>query len=382
VRKRVVLVAHGIHDHGGMERAFAELVRRIHGRYDVVVLSTDLGENLRRLVEWRRIPAPARPAALRFAVFYVIAAVRLATTRADIVHTLGAIVPNAGDVASVHFCTAGFLGRFGRLAPPDAPVLRRLNTAAARMLLLAAERWTYRPGRTACLAAVSGGVARELERSFPRMPTILAPNGVDRSRFRPDPRARDAVRHELGIADEAPVALFVGGDWDGKGLGLAIRAVARAEMQLLVLGHGDERRFGALAAEVGADVRFLGQRPDTERYYAASDAFVLPSWYETFSLAAFEAAASGLPIVAAPVHGVEELVGNNEAGLLVEREVDAIAGALTALAASPDLRKRLGASARERTADYTWERSAEAVLTAYRAALDAKAAPGVLEAAA
>ena len=45
-RRRVALVAHGIHDHGGMERAFAELVRRIHGQYDVVVLSTDLGENL------------------------------------------------------------------------------------------------------------------------------------------------------------------------------------------------------------------------------------------------------------------------------------------------------------------------------------------------
>jgi glycosyltransferase involved in cell wall biosynthesis len=76
---------------------------------------------------------------------------------------------------------------------------------------------------------------------------------------------------------------------------------------------------------------------------------------------------------------VEELVGDDEAGLLVGREVDAVAGALAALAASPELRKRLGAAARERAAEYTWDRSAEAVLDAYRAALDAKAASGVLE---
>jgi UDP-glucose:(heptosyl)LPS alpha-1,3-glucosyltransferase len=355
-----------------MERAFAELVRRIHGRYDVVVLSIDLGENLRRLVEWRRIPAPARPAALRFAVFYLLGAMRLAATRADVVHTLGAVVPNAADVASVHFCTAGYVERVGRLAPPNAPVLRRLNTALARLLFLAAERWTYRPGRVVRLTAVSRGVARELERSFPEVPTVVAPNGVDPRRFRADPQARAVVRQEQGIPDEDVVALFVGGDWHGKGLALAIRAVARAEIRLLVVGRGDERRFRAVAAEAGADVRFLGQRADTERYYAAGDLFLLPSWYETFSLAAFEAAAAGLPIVAASVHGIEELVGDGEAGVLVERDVDAVAAALRALAANPDMRKRLGATARERVAEYTWERSADAMLAAYRDALEVR----------
>jgi glycosyltransferase involved in cell wall biosynthesis len=370
-RPRVALVAHGIHDRGGMERAFAELVRRIPRRYEVIVLSADLGDDLRGLVEWRRIPVPARPAPLRFALFYAIAAVRLAATRADVVHTLGAIVPNTADFASVHFCTAGYVASTGRLAPPNAPVLRRANTALARLLFLAAERWTYRRDRVARLGAVSRGVARELARSFPDVPIVLTPNGVDRGRFRPDPATRREVRRELAIADDEVVVLFVGGDWHGKGLALAIRAVAATALRLLVVGRGDERRFRALARAQGVEQRvtFLGPRDDPERYYAASDVFLLPSWYETFSLAAFEAAAAGLPIVAAPVSGVEELVGDGDAGILVERDAEAIAAALASLAASAESRRRLGNAARERAAAYTWDGSADAVLAVYRSVL-------------
>jgi UDP-glucose:(heptosyl)LPS alpha-1,3-glucosyltransferase len=355
-----------------MQRAFAELVRRLHGRYDVVVLSTDLGEELRGLVEWRRIPAPSRPAPLRFAVFYAIAAVRLARARSDIVHTLGAIVPNAADVASVHFCAAGFRESVGRLTAPGTPLLRRANTALARLAFLGAERWTYRPERVSWLGAVSRGLAGELERSFPAVPTALTPNGVDIERFRPDPRARRDVRAELGIRDGEVVALFVGGDWHGKGLGLAIAAVARTPaVRLLVVGRGDERRFRALARRLGAGPRvtFAGERADTERFYAASDVYLLASWYETFSLAAFEAAATGLPIVAAPVSGVDELVGDGDAGLIVDRDANSLAAALAALAADPERRDRLGAAGRERAAEYTWERSADAVLSLYRSVL-------------
>ena len=377
-RPRVALVAHGIHDHGGMERAFAELIRRIHRDYEVVVLSTDLGDEFRGLVEWQRIPAPSRPAPLRFAMFYVVASARLARTQADLVHTLGAIVPNAADLASVHFCTAGYVESVGRLAPPNAPLLRRANTSLARLFFLLAERWTYRRDRVSRVGAVSRGVARELARNFPGVQTVLTPNGVDRARFRPDPHARREVRAELGIPDDEVVTVFVGGDWHGKGLALAITAVAgaarrsSAPIRLLVVGRGDERRFRGLAHELGVErrVTFVGQRPDTERYYAASDVFVLPSWYETFSLAAFEAASSGLPIVAAPVNGVDELIGDGEAGLIVDRDAKKLAAALAALASSPDTRERLGAAARERSAEYTWQRSTDAVLAVYRSLLD------------
>jgi len=372
-RPRVGIVAHGIHDDGGMERAFAELIRRTHERYELVVFSSDLDEGLRRLVEWRRVRVPRRPAPLRFALFYVLGALRLARADLDLVHTLGAIVPNGADLASVHFCNAGFVERVGT-APPNAPVTRRLNTTVARLLGVAAERWSYRRGRTARLAPVSPGVAREVERHYAGVPVLLAPNGVDRGRFHPDEQARAEVRSELGIAADEIVALFVGGDWHLKGLAVAIEATAiasrerREPLRLLVVGRGDVRLFRRLAEAhgIGAHVVFMGARKDTERFFAAADLFVLPTAYETFSLAAFEAAATGLPIVATRVHGVEELVGDGAAGIPVERDAREVAAAVAALAASPELRRRLGAAARARSEAFTWERSAEAVEGAYR----------------
>jgi glycosyltransferase involved in cell wall biosynthesis len=360
-----------------MERAFAELIRRTHDHYELVVFSSDLGHDLRGLVEWRRVPVPGRPVPLRFVLFYLLGAVRLARADADLIHTLGAIVPNAADLASVHFCNAGLIDAAGARAPRDAPLLRRINTGLTNALGLIAERWSYRPGRVEWLAPVSDGLARELERHFGGPRVRVAPNGVDHARFRPAPEVRAEVRRELGVEHDEVVVLFVGGDWHRKGLGLALEAFGRATrsstttLRLVVVGRGDERHFDRLARRLGVaeQVLFLGPRGDTERFYAAADVFLLPSCYETFSLAAFEAAACGLPIVASRVSGVEELVGDDQAGFVVRRDPEEIAAALILLAGSPTTRRRLGEAARERCAPFTWDRSAAAVESIYRSVL-------------
>jgi glycosyltransferase involved in cell wall biosynthesis len=364
-----------------MERAFAELIRRIHDRYDVVVFSSELGEDLRPLVEWRRVPVPRRPVPLRFGLFYLLGAARLAATDVEVVHTLGAIVPNAAQLASVHFCFAGFVNAAGRLAPSEAPLLRRLNTGVANLFGLLAERWSYRSGRVEWLAPVSQGLARELADHYPGPAVRLTPNGVDRERFHPDEETRAQVRRGLGVAADDFLALFVGGDWHRKGLGIAIDAVAEAALscehriRLVVVGRGEEAHFQRLAEEraIGELVAFAGPRADAERFYAAADAFVLPSIYETFSLAAFEAAASRLPIVATRVSGVEELVGDGAAGFLVERDARQIAAALAQLASSADLRQRLGEAAHERSSAYTWDRSVRTVEAIYGSLTDGHA---------
>jgi glycosyltransferase involved in cell wall biosynthesis len=386
-RSRLALVAHGIHHDGGMERNFAELLKRVHDRYAVVVISSELAADLRPLVEWRRTPAPRRPAVLRFLVFYVLGALQVRRARADLVHTIGAIVPNGADVASVQFCHAGFRDAAGGFSPPGAPPLRRLNTAVYRFVCIAAERWSYRPGRSRVLSPVSHGVARELERHYPGVPREIAPNGVDRRRFGPDEEDRKQFRRRVGVGEDELVALFVGGDWDRKGLAIALDGLAHARelttrpFWLWVVGDGDEARFRRVAARrPGLEERicFFGRRRDTERFYRSADFFVFPTFYEAFPLVALEAASSGLPIVATSVNGVEELVGEDEAGIAVERSGEAVGEALASLADDPDLRARLGARALARSAEFTWERSAGAAATLYEAIL----AEAALEAAA
>lgn len=371
-RPRVALVAHGIHDDGGMERAFAELVRRIHDRFEVVVIASELGDDLRTLVEWRRTPLPRRPVALRFVVFYALGALRLRRVRADLVHALGAIVPNRTDLATIQFCHAGFRDAAGGLAPQGTPLLRRLNTSAYRVLCIAAERWSYRR-RTRILLPVSDGIAREVARHYPAVPVAVARNGVDRGRFRPDADGRDELRRSVGAGDDEFVALFVGGDWDRKGLALAIEGFAEAQgitsrsLRLWVVGDGPEERFRSIARTLGVEerVQFFGRRRETERFYRAADVFLFPSSYEAFPLVALEAAASGLPIVATRANGIDELVGNGECGIIVERTAQAIGRALARIAENPGLRGRLASASRVRSSLFTWERSAADVVVVY-----------------
>jgi glycosyltransferase involved in cell wall biosynthesis len=168
-----------------------------------------------------------------------------------------------------------------------------------------------------------------------------------------------ALRERLGIAADRLVAIFVGSEWDRKGLEHAIRAVARSDgWDLLVVGAGDRDRYTALAgAEGAADaVHFAGVSRDVAPLYELADALIFPTSYEAFPLVALEAAASGLPIIATPVNGVRELVHDGVEGFLVERDAAQIADRLGRLGADPQLRARIGHAAREAALEFSWER--------------------------
>ena len=367
-RPTVALVAHGVHDQGGMERAFFELVRRAHGDYRFIVIAAELDAQLRPLVEWQRIRVPMRPIPLKTALFAVRAGLRLARTKTDIVHTLGALVPNRADVATVQFCSAGFRARTGRLVPPGRTLPRRINTGMLRLLALALEAWCYRRTRLRALGAVSSGVARELERHYPTVPVSITPNGVDLDRFRPSAETRRVLRAQEGVADDELVLLFVGNDWAHKGVALAIEGLARSGVsaRLWIVGRGDQERYGALARKLGVAATFVGVRTDAERFYAAADLFVFPSLYEAAPLVAYEAAASALPIIATRVNGIAELLDGEQAGLIVERDSLSIATAVRRLADDPELRRRLGAEGRRRASTYGWGDSVDSILDLYR----------------
>jgi UDP-glucose:(heptosyl)LPS alpha-1,3-glucosyltransferase len=102
-------------------------------------------------------------------------------------------------------------------------------------------------------------------------------------------------------------------------------------------------------------VHWLGVVREIPIVYGMADAFVLASSYETFSLVTFEAAASGLPVLATPVSGVRELIRDGENGFLITQEPQSIAARLNELAADPALRARLGRGARESALAFSWD---------------------------
>ena len=356
-----------------MERSLFETVRRGASNVEFCVVSSTLAPELRKRVDWRRVPVPRRPFLLKFALFYLVGWLRVALAGPGVRQTTGAIVPNRADVTVVHFCHAGYLAKARRSTPAALSGAKAWHEWLIRRTSLWAERWSYDARRLRQFVAVSDGVRRELEEFYPGIPCVVAPNGVDHARFRPDPAARDRTRGDLGARPAEFVAVFVGGDWARKGLDVAIAAVAEArrthgtDVRLWVVGPGDVERYRALARGEGVEdcVQFFGRRPDTERFYQAADAFVSPSSYETFSLAAVEAAACGLPIVSTSLDGVFEAFAAAGAAVACERSPAALGSALAQLERDPSSRESLARSASEQAKGYTWDRQLAALLNLY-----------------
>jgi len=373
-RRRVIVVAHSlVAADGGMETVHVRLIAEMLDEVDVVAVTCRLDPSLAGRVELHRVPVPTTPAPLRFAAFFVVASLILARVRrrGDVVHACGAIVANRISITTIHTLSAAIVAaRGGRLAAPGAPLARRLNSGLLRWMALRAERLAYRPSRLGLAAAVSGATAAEVAQFYPQVPVVVTPNGVDPVRFHPDPTVRAAVRRELGIEDGAVVALFVGGDFERKGLGIAIEALVHTPgVQLVAAGPGDVDGARRRAAELGVAgrVRILGPRPDVERLDQAADLYLCASDYEADSLALLEAAASGLALVSTRVGSAEAFIdtGPDAAGLLVERTPEAIAAGLVRLADDAALRQRCGASALERSAARRWSAVAGQVLELY-----------------
>jgi D-inositol-3-phosphate glycosyltransferase len=214
----------------------------------------------------------------------------------------------------------------------------------------------------------------------------VIPCGVNLDLFRPGDQR--TARTRLGLGDE-PVILYVGRIEPLKGIDLLVRTLPllpeaiRGRTVLLVVGgepgstpsrngHGGEReRLARLAADLGVaqQVRFTGavRQEELPWYYRAADVAALPSYYESFGLAAIEALACGTPVVASKVGGLTTTVVDGSNGFLVPwRSPRAFAEPIGALLTDPALRRRLAARARPSVETFGWRSVADGVLGVYR----------------
>jgi glycosyltransferase involved in cell wall biosynthesis len=105
----------------------------------------------------------------------------------------------------------------------------------------------------------------------------------------------------------------------------------------------------------------------THELYAAHDVFLFPSLMEGLPSVLLEAMASGMPVITAETCGMPDVVEDDYNGLLVTpADASAIEQAVLRLAASPELRQRLGQTAQQTMSRYTWERSARLLEKLFR----------------
>jgi D-inositol-3-phosphate glycosyltransferase len=204
----------------------------------------------------------------------------------------------------------------------------------------------------------------------------VIPCGVDTELF--TPMDGETAKTLLGLPG-GPLLLYVGRLTPIKGLETLLEALALlAERPLLLLIGGDQDEpVNAHAArlrglvdrlDLGASVRFLGAQPQERLrlYYAASDATVMPSYYESFGMVALEAMACSSPVIASNVGGLTMTVRDGVTGFLVpESDAAALAETIARVLGDGDLRWRLGREAVRWAAHYRWPCVAEAVCREY-----------------
>lgn len=313
------------------------------------------------------------------------------------------------DISAVAQLTRILLrGRFAAAhsITPKAGLITVLAALAARVPVrvhtFTGQVWTTRRGNSRHLLKTMDRIIARLnthvlvdspsQRDFLRAERVLSPHqgevlgngsvcGVDSTRFRPDPRLRQAVRAELAIPETAIIFLFVGRLTRDKGvleLAAAFNEVARERDDLyLILIGPDENALGqavrAACATTAARLRLVGYSLQPEKFMAAADVFCLPSHREGFGAVIIEAAAAGLPAIGSRIYGIVDAIEERATGLLVEPgDVGALATAMRCLANDEHSRLSLGAAARARALRiFTKEISTTALVDFYQRVLPA-----------
>lgn len=197
------------------------------------------------------------------------------------------------------------------------------------------------------------------------------PPGLDITAFAPGNKA--AARRRFGVPEQATVVAFRQSGSPFKGLPAVLEALSGLEPHgdIHLLTCGETGRIAPLRARFPCTE--LGELAETAAlvdFYRAADMFLMPSKAESFGMMAAEACSCGVPCVVFNGAALPRTCFADEGGSIAvpQNDARALAEAVRALADAPQLRRRLGARARELAASrYDFNRHADAVLRVYEA---------------
>lgn len=205
------------------------------------------------------------------------------------------------------------------------------------------------------IIAVSESVRDILTRAgVPAKKIVVIHTGIELAPPRRRPKSQGVVVGHMGAFTAE------------KGQEVAI-AAARELRHLRFILAGEGPRLADLRRAAPSNVSFPGFVEDREAFFAGLDLFVMPSRSEAWGLAALEAMAHGVPVIASDIGGLREIVEPGRSGWLVPAgDGAALARAIWEATADPQGLQRAGLAARERAGRFSVETMAEQTERFYR----------------
>ncbi|OZE94554.1 glycosyltransferase family 4 protein [Rhodococcoides fascians] len=278
------------------------------------------------------------------------------------------IAENDFDVLHIHEPNAPSLSMLA-LKAADGPIVATFHTSTTKSLVLSTFQGVLRPYHE----KISGRIAvSELARRWQvealGSDAVEIPNGVDVPAFRRAPLLP-------GYPRAGGTVLFLGRfDEPRKGMAVLMRALPtlverHPDVEVLVVGRGDEDKLRKEAGAAASHIRFLGQVDDEEKASAmrSADVYCAPNLGgESFGIVLVEAMASGTAVVASELDAFRRVLRDGTAGLLVPIDDDvALADAVDSVLSSDDIRDRVVQAATRAVAEYDWPVVAEQIMRVY-----------------
>lgn len=348
---------------GGGERFVSELTSRLarNDEFEIHVFANRWVSNSNR-IKFHKVPAIKFPRFLRPLAFAWFVKRKIDRMNFDLVHTHHWIF-NA-DIFSLHGTShAGWVRE-----------VRKKRRSLFDFAMSAVEQRAFKAGGQSVFLPVSTIAMEAFHREYETLPghwQVMHP-GVDVAHFATPDRfaCRAEIRGRYGIGAADTLLLFVGMNFEVKGLDTIMAALAKAriakpesKIRLLVVGKGDEAKYGKMARSMGIAeaVIFAGTQVEgLERYYRAADMFIMLSEFDTFGMVVLEAMAAGLPVIVSPNVGAKDLVEEGINGFILPtlKDVDAAADRIVRLTVDEG-RSAMGAAAAQTATSHDWDRLAE-----------------------
>jgi phosphatidyl-myo-inositol alpha-mannosyltransferase len=272
------------------------------------------------------------------------------------------------DVLHLHEPNAPSLSMWA-LRVAEGPIVATFHTSTTKSLTLSVFQSLLRPMHEKIVGRIAvSDMARRWQMEALGSDAVEIPNGVDVEALSSAPRLD-------GYPRAGKTVLFLGRyDESRKGMAVLIEALPRVlerfpDLQVLVVGHGDEDELRTQAGDLAEHMRFLGLVDDAGKASAmrSADVYCAPHiGGESFGIVLVEAMAAGTPVVASDLDAFRRVLRDGEVGRLVPAgEAAGLADGLIETLENDGLRERYVAAGRETVARYDWSVVASQIMRVY-----------------